>query len=220
MNETTADGIDNTNDALLAVWWLEEKDYHGFEPHQEQNPLKIPDYIWEQFCSRCGRAGRGRLWVPDHIEIDRLPVSNDDPNWPSYENAGGIVIEAKDAAACLLWGGRVTTLSLEEFAANAQGRRPYDTETASRWVWWIAELAMKQPHPRPTAKVGDIVVEVTHLIGLAHHQLGRHKAIGELLEIEEGGKYGTRYLIKSADPNEGETWWENCRIEVIEQSPM
>ena len=90
-----------------------------------------------------------------------------------------------------------------------------DTTTASRWVWWIASLAMERPYPRREPKVGDTVVEVTHLCGLARHRLGLHTAIGELLEIRRG-KYGLEYLIKSADPNEGETWWENARIEVIE----
>lgn len=98
-------------------------------------------------------------------------------------------------------------------AATCSAER--DTKTVSRWVWWIASLAMERPYPRREPQVGDTVVEVTHLIGLARHRLGLHQAIGELLEIRRG-KFGPEYLIKSADPAEGETWWENARIEVIE----
>lgn len=91
------------------------------------------------------------------------------------------------------------------------------TETASRWVWWIANMAMNQPYPRKDPKVGDIVVEVTHLMGLTRARLGRHSAIGELLEIDEsGGEWNKRYLIRSADPAEGDNWWGNARIEVVE----
>jgi hypothetical protein len=96
------------------VWWLTEEDYCGFEPHQKRNPLRLPDYAWEQFCSRCGRAGRGRLWVPDHIKMDSLPVTEDDPRWtPELLKAGGIVIEARHADDCARWGGTITTLTLD-----------------------------------------------------------------------------------------------------------
>ncbi len=100
----------------LFVWWLMPSDYQGFEPHQERNPLLIPDYAWEQFCSLCGRAGRGRLWVPDHIKIDRLPIDADDDKWkdnPVFLASGGIVIEARHADDCARWGGLITTLTLD-----------------------------------------------------------------------------------------------------------
>lgn len=78
---------------------------------------------------------------------------------------------------------------------------------------------MNQPYPRAVPKVGDTVVETTHLIGLARHRLGLHKALGTLIEIDEsGGEYGKRYLIKSHDPEEGETWWSNAMIVVVEEN--
>ena len=107
------------------VWWLTESDYCGFEPSQEANPLKIPDYAWEQFCNRHGRAGRARLWVAEHINLPsgRLPVSPNDSRFENYMTAGGIVIEAKDAQSCALWGGRITTLMLDP--VTSFDTRPY-----------------------------------------------------------------------------------------------
>jgi len=103
-------------DSDLAVWWLSEKDYHGYEPHCGPNPLKVADYIWEQFCYRYGRPGRLRLWVPKHIDLDELPVRENDPRWDMLRgwDYGGIVIERKDAEPCKLWSGVVTDLELRK----------------------------------------------------------------------------------------------------------
>lgn len=91
------------------------------------------------------------------------------------------------------------------------------TETASRWVWLIAILAMKLPYPREKPRVGDIVVETTHLFSLAQHRIGLHKAVGELLEIDKDKNGQPAYLIKSIDPYVGKTWWVNADITVIER---
>lgn len=90
----------------LAVWWLTEQDYHGFQPSHEEDPLAVPDYIWEAFCDRCGRPGRFRLWVPDEIELESLEIEGQDPRWAPLKelmkgDAGGIVIYLKDVQACL-----------------------------------------------------------------------------------------------------------------------
>lgn len=94
------------------VWWLTEADYRGFEPEPGPNPLKLADYIWEEFCDRSGRPGRARLWVPDGIKIEKMNAEEGDPRFEQYMDAGGIVIRAKDAPACALWGGRFTDLAL------------------------------------------------------------------------------------------------------------
>ena len=98
----------------LLIWWLTQEDYHGFEPCQESNPLCIPDYAWVEFRSRYGRSGGGRLWVPDHLDRTNWGIDPDDPRWtPKLMESGGIVIEPKDAEACLKWGGTITTLTLD-----------------------------------------------------------------------------------------------------------
>lgn len=124
--------------ADLRVWWLTESDYCGFEPHQEVNPLCIPDYAWEQFRDRYGRAGWGRLWVPDHIQLAGLPVAADDPRWSSFNDAGGIVIESRHAAACARWGGTITTLTLDPVEVEVKdhapyGVNPYSQRIAAEW---------------------------------------------------------------------------------------
>lgn len=107
----------------FVVWWLNEADYCGFQPQQEKNPLKLADYIWEEFCDRCGRPGRARLWVPDGIDIEKMDTAENDPRFEQYMDCGGIVIRAKDAPACALWGGRFTDLALNPlvFANNVLG---------------------------------------------------------------------------------------------------
>ena len=116
-NKTTAPKSIPPRELLVPiyyVWWLTESDYCGFDPCQERNPLRIPDYAWEQFRFRYGRAGRGRLWVPDHIPVTSLPIAEDDPRWTDkLKMAGGIVIEAIHADDCARWGGTITTLTLD-----------------------------------------------------------------------------------------------------------
>jgi hypothetical protein len=101
----------------LAIWWLTQADYRGFEPDQEQNPLCIPDYAWREFCSRSGRPGGFRIWASGEVDFDVLDIPRDDPRWAKLEkltggDAGGIAIYTDDAEACLRWGGVVTKLDL------------------------------------------------------------------------------------------------------------
>jgi hypothetical protein len=87
-----------------------------------------------------------------------------------------------------------------------------EPQYASRLVWWIASLADWTSR----VKVGDIVVEVTHCIGMARHQLGLHSAIGELLAIEETAE-GTTYTIRTIEGNEQR--WTNAKMCVVESKP-
>lgn len=70
-------------------------------------------------------------------------------------------------------------------------------ESASRLVWWLARMALKQMGLQERPKVGDTVVEVTHLLGLAKHQLGLVSAVGELIKIEKDEQRGTLYTIRT-----------------------
>lgn len=86
-----------------------------------------------------------------------------------------------------------------------------EPQYASRLVWWIAHLA---DWTKPV-KVGDTVVEVTHRMGLARHQLGLHSALGELLKIEEE-REGTTYTIRDIEGQERR--WTNCKMCLVEAS--
>jgi hypothetical protein len=66
-------------------------------------------------------------------------------------------------------------------------------------------------HPQ----VGDMVVEVTHLMGLAQHKLGLLSAVGELLKIEEIEGEGQRFTIRTVEGNE--TRWLNAEFYVVER---
>ena len=76
-----------------------------------------------------------------------------------------------------------------------------------RWIVWLADWT------KPV-KVGDIVVEVTHVIGLSRSQLGLHSAIGELLKVEQDTS-GTTYTIRDIEGKEQR--WTNAKICLVEE---
>lgn len=127
----------------------------------------------------------------------------------------GVITTAEAESAKAKYNTEWADAGLE--SEDTEDDEPRKTQTASRSVWWIIRLAMNLPYPRPVPKVGDTVVETTHCLGLARHRLGLHKALGELLAVEKGEYGGERYLIKSFDPAEGETWWENAMIVRVEE---
>lgn len=89
------------------------------------------------------------------------------------------------------------------------------TEMASRLVWWIARLASKQMGFQPRPQVGDMVVEITHTLGLARRRLGLLSAVGELLRVEAGGPLGPVYVIRNLNGEEAR--WENAQLVTIEK---
>ena len=94
-------------------------------------------------------------------------------------------------------------------------------DKASKYIWLVARLAMGLPYPRKTPEVGDLVVETTHIMGLARHKLGFEKALGYVLEIDDSdGEWNKRYLIESLDKECGQTWWSNCLFEVVEEKEV
>lgn len=84
-------------------------------------------------------------------------------------------------------------------------------EYASRLIWWIVGLA---DWTKPV-KVGDIVVEATHLMGLARKKLGLHSALGELLKIEETQE-GKVYTLRDVEGIERR--WTNAKMCLVESS--
>ncbi len=87
-------------------------------------------------------------------------------------------------------------------------------ETASRLVWWLAKMAMQQMGRQPEPKIGDTVIEVTHLMGLARKRLGLLSAVGELIAIENDEQRGTLYTIRTLEGKEQR--WENAELVTIE----
>lgn len=93
----------------LLVWWLSQEACEAVPLNDQNLPtfrkrwwiIPAPKYLGEQFQSRYGRAGRGRLWVPDHIDFEGLPYGwerrAESLGLPlEYINkCGGIVLERK-----------------------------------------------------------------------------------------------------------------------------
>ena len=90
-----------------------------------------------------------------------------------------------------------------------------ETETASPLVWWLARLAMRQMGRQPRPEVGDTVVEITHLLGLARHRLGLLSAVGELVKVEADEHQMPIYTIRG--PEGKETRWSNAEIVTIDR---
>jgi hypothetical protein len=96
----------------MRIWWTNQEDCEAIG---EELPEQVPEYIREQYQSRSGRNGRGRLWVSAHL-------GNVSIQWPEYENAleerlasdyAGIVINDEDVIWIVYFPGIVTNLSLK-----------------------------------------------------------------------------------------------------------
>lgn len=88
-------------------------------------------------------------------------------------------------------------------------------ENASRLVWWLCRMALLQMGFKSRPEIGDTVVEVTHVLGLAKKRLGLLSAVGELIKIEKDDQRGTLYTIRTIEGKEQR--WENAEMVTIEK---
>lgn len=72
-----------------AIWWTSDTACN--EAKHLMGPL--PKYIKDELISRCGRAGRGRLWINDEVK-DAYPNGISKIEAPA--ECGGIVIHRHD----------------------------------------------------------------------------------------------------------------------------
>lgn len=128
-----------------AVWWTTQADCEKIgEPHSYSADLSywiekygidfrtktsediydldastLPEYIKNEYSSRYGRAGRGRLWVSQEFDNpeDIWVIFHHDPGYEGLinyvENAGGIVIKPEDADILRKLPGLITDLELK-----------------------------------------------------------------------------------------------------------
>lgn len=94
----------------LLIWWTNQSDCERILP------LDIwPIYLYDQYQSRLGRPGRGRVWV--HGDIVGAPdeVEWDDNKWTcqSASECAGIVFKAEHLYAVQYLPGFITTLNME-----------------------------------------------------------------------------------------------------------
>jgi hypothetical protein len=96
---------------IVLIWWLSQEDCEQLQPVLDKLP--IPQYIKDEFWSRFGRPGRGRLWVPKNIDFSGFPWDSDKPLAKAAEKCGGVVIDAADVRYVACLPGFVTDSALE-----------------------------------------------------------------------------------------------------------
>jgi hypothetical protein len=94
-----------------AIWWLSQAACEEIEPIIDE--IGLPDYIRAEFQSRLGRAGRGRLWVADGIDLSEIEWQAEKPAAKLAGKCGGIVIRSEDVGRVLGLPGFVTDTDLE-----------------------------------------------------------------------------------------------------------
>ena len=104
------------NSSKYLIWWLSQEACVQMPPlyedeESEEVPL-IPEYIIGEFWSRNGRAGRGRLWVYSHFEVEEIEWDELKPMARAAGDCGGIVIDARDVESVAYLPGFVTDFEL------------------------------------------------------------------------------------------------------------
>lgn len=96
------------------IWWTSQHDCERIQPLA----VGWPTYLREEYASRVGRPGRGRLWVHESFEGEGGPPEQakwDDDNWwcEVAADAGGIVIRLTDLKCVQCLPGFVTTFDMQ-----------------------------------------------------------------------------------------------------------
>lgn len=94
------------------IWWTNQADCERIVPLDTW-----PTYLYDEYTSRNGRAGRGRLWCHDACAgaPDEVTIKWDSANnWlcKAADDAGGVVIKAKDVGQVQFLPGFVTTFAM------------------------------------------------------------------------------------------------------------
>lgn len=102
--------MDNTE---YAIWWLSPSECNAIDSdYTGQLHDGAPKYLSAKFLSLRGRPGRGRLWVPDDIDVQDISWTDDAiGRW--CENCGGIVFWRKDLEHVMHYPGLITDLNMK-----------------------------------------------------------------------------------------------------------
>ncbi len=144
------------------IWWTNQTDCETigamFDTEAERIPSQWPEYLRKEFGDRCGRNGRGRLWVPSEFMSSPEAVLGIHP-WPgnllgnllggrgAYEvqgdrhSAGGIMIDATDLRHVIHLPGIVTDMKLQPLQAW------FGEELHEKLVDLVREHMMSTDHP-------------------------------------------------------------------------
>lgn len=95
-----------------AIWWLNQRACE-LAVALGADTSTWPEYIKEEFDSRVGRPGNGRLWVPQDFEFPGIEWKDGDAAFDAVaKDCGGIVILRTDAHHVLSWPGFVSGADL------------------------------------------------------------------------------------------------------------
>jgi hypothetical protein len=96
----------------LYIWWLSQ---HHCERIGDGVMLIVagaPEYLYDEFRSRWGRPGRGRLWVAEQFGVTDIEWDEVKATPLNLDACGGIVIAESELELCRKCPGVVTDLAL------------------------------------------------------------------------------------------------------------
>lgn len=99
---------DATRDDIL-IWWTSQDECEAIGDYP---PGTVPLYIRDEYSSRLGRPGRGRLWVDNQFGAVGIPWDESKPATRLAAKRGGIVIWRTDANHIFHLPGFLTDLKL------------------------------------------------------------------------------------------------------------
>lgn len=109
MSEFEQPIIDSTDRTDLLIWWLAQDECEAIGDFP---PGSVPLYIRNEYRSRLGRPGRGRLWADTQFGEVGIPWDITKPATRLAGTRGGIVIFKADAAHVFDLPGFLTDLHL------------------------------------------------------------------------------------------------------------
>jgi hypothetical protein len=101
--------IDSTDRTDIYIWWLSQDECEAIGDFP---PGSVPLYIRNEYRSRLGRPGRGRLWVGLEVGEVGIPWDDSKPAARLAGKRGGIVIYKTDATHVFGLPGFLTDLHL------------------------------------------------------------------------------------------------------------
>ncbi|MCV9964233.1 hypothetical protein OIU34_20315 [Pararhizobium sp. BT-229] len=96
----------------VVIWWLDQPAYELAEAFGAGH-ADWPQYIKNEFESRCGRPGNGRLWIASEIDFDGMEWGEGPAFAMIGAKSGGIVVRKSDANHILSWPGIVTDVHMK-----------------------------------------------------------------------------------------------------------
>lgn len=100
----------------MLIWWTTQEDCEATMALKVKS--KMPKYLRDEFISRIGRAGRGRLWVAKRFKITSIDWNENCVAARYCERAGGIVFDETNLSFVKSLHGIVTDLKMNIIASN------------------------------------------------------------------------------------------------------